>query len=119
MTTYRTTWSKGMNTRPDHNVNNSPNGVVAYGETVNIAEVWTALADGVNVRKNDKWARLQDSLFIQWVAVIHLGVVYGVLEHTNPTPEPTPTPAPMFPQSFIHIDPSGKKAEYTFVRVIE
>jgi hypothetical protein len=33
--------------------------------------------------------------------------------------EPPPPPAPIFPESFTLTDPSGAKAEYKFVRIIE
>ena len=35
------------------------------------------------------------------------------------TGETTPPPAPMFPESFVLSDPSGAKAEYVFVRIVE
>jgi len=35
------------------------------------------------------------------------------------TGETTTPPAPMFPESFVLTAPSGEKAEYVFVRVIE
>jgi hypothetical protein len=35
------------------------------------------------------------------------------------TGETTPPPAPMFPESFVLTDPSGEKAEYVFVRIVE
>lgn len=109
---YTTTWAKGMNTRPQPNVNNSPNGAVGYGQLVNGVEIWTAPADGVNVRKNDTWLRLDDPV-TKWVAVVHMGVVYGVVTEGNNT-EP-----PKFPESFKLVYPTGESAEYQFVRVIE
>ena len=115
---YKTTWTKGMNTRPQPNVNNNPNGTVAYNVTVDGVEVWTAPADGVNVRKNDMWMRLDDPI-VKWVAIIHMGVVYGILTETTVDPEPTPDTVPAFPQSFTLTNPDGSKAEYVFVRVIE
>lgn len=106
--TYTTTYVKGMNTRPDHNVNNAPNGAVAYGQVVSGIAVWEAPADGVNVRKGDKWMQLESG---SWVAVVHMGVTYGVVTEKDTDP--------IFPESFTLTDPSGKKAEYVFVRVVE
>lgn len=116
---YRTTWTKGMNTRPDHNVNNTPNGTAAYGAKYEIAETWKATTDGVNVKANDTWALLAGSV-VKWVAVVHLGVTYGVIEgEVVPPPPPDPSPVPMFPESFTLTDPQGNKAEYVFVRILE
>lgn len=111
---YETTWLKGMNTRPDHNVNNSPNGVVPYGEVVEVTEIWIAPFDGINVKKNDKWAKLKSNI-TQWVAVVHLGVVYGIVTNEDVSEPPTTT----FPESFVLTDPSGAQAEYVFVRIIK
>lgn len=41
-----------------------------------------------------------------------------VTDQTDPT-DPTDPPAPIFPESFVLTDPSGAKAEYEFVRIIE
>lgn len=122
--TYTSTWTKGMNTRPAHNVNNTPNGAVPYNTPVQGVELWiaTSLDDEVKsglANIGDKWMRLNSST-VQWVAVVHKGVVYGnvtVVDNTTP-PDPTPT-EPLFPESFTLVDPSGAKAEYTFVRIIE
>lgn len=116
MTTYKTTYAKGMNTRPDHNVNNAPNGTVSFGASVDVLETWKATADGVNVRAGDEWAKVGPT---QWVAVKHMGVIYGVLEGIVVTPPPVPS-EPILPLSFILTDPAtGKRAEYTFVRLVE
>lgn len=117
MQTYRTTWSKGMNTRPSHSVGNLPNGTATFGVKYEIAEVWKAPADGLNVKAGDVWVRLVGSV-AKWVAVVHLGVTYGVIEDV-PVDVPDPTPAPVFMESFVLTDPLGRKAEYKFVRVIE
>lgn len=112
---YKTTWAKGMNTRPQPNVSNSPNGAVPYNTEVEGAELWTASADGANVRKGDKWMRLVSSI-VQWVAVVHMGTVYGVVTET--TPEPTPEPEPVlgqFPDYFDLTDPQGVIKRYTLV----
>lgn len=106
MITYTTTWLKGMNTRPTHDVSNSPNGTVGFGETVNIAEVWDAPADGMNVRAGDKWARL-DTPLIRWVAVIHLGATYGTLGNND---DPTLPVSDEIVKAVIHFK-SGETKE--------
>lgn len=113
MTTYKTTYAKGMNTRPAPNVNNSPNGTVAFGSVVEVLETYKATADGVNVRAGDEWVKISPT---QWVAVKHMGVIYGVVEGNYTPPS---EPVQNFPESFILTAPNGEKAEYIFVRVIE
>ncbi|HCR72172.1 MAG TPA: hypothetical protein DIW23_12060 [Anaerolineae bacterium] len=109
---YKTTWTKGMNTRPNHNVNNAPNGTVAYGETVKGVELWTATADGSNVKKGDQWVRLESNV-TKWVAVIHMGTVYGIVkligENPEPEPDPEPTPVELYPDFMIGpVDKTGQ-----------
>lgn len=122
MTTYKTTYAKGMNTRPTPSVNNAPNGTVAYGQEVVILETFSFVSDGLNFKKNDLWARLEGTPE-KWVAVVHLGKVYGELFNEE-APPPDPQPVASFPQSFIQTnnDPKhpdyGKQAEYVFVRVL-
>ncbi len=41
------------------------------------------------------------------------------IQFIEDTGETTPPPAPMFPESFVLTDPSGAKAEYVFVRIVE
>lgn len=110
---YKTTNPNGMKLRPEHNVNNTSNGTIAYGTEKEALEIWVASADGLNVKKGDKWARLSD--VPQWVAVIHLGVVYGELKDVS---APPPAPVPTFPDSFTLTAPDGSKAEYKFVKVL-
>lgn len=110
---YKTTYAKGMNLRPTHSVASTPNGTIAFGAEKEALEVWTAPADGVNVKKGDKWARLSD--VPQWVAVVHMGVVYGELKDVA---APPPVSTPIFPNSFVLTAPDGSKAEYQFVKVL-
>ncbi len=59
----------------------------------------------------------------QWIQLSKLGGVSVVGQFiaawvvNSEIVNPTPTP-PLFPQSFTLTDPSGAKAEYTFVRVL-
>lgn len=111
---YTTTWVKGMNTRPTHSVSNNPNGTVAYNVPTNCIELWEAPADGANVKKNDKWARL-DSDVEKWVAVVHLGVTYGTIRPVSESPEEPEDPpvvVPAFPEYFDLTDPQGVTKRY-------
>ena len=62
----------------------------------------------------EKWAKIDAG----WVAIIHqgkqFGEVKGNLENTTNS-----EPIQNFPDSFTLVDPSGKKAFYQFVRVVE
>ena len=108
---YKTTNTAGMNTRPDHNVSNLPNGSVAYNVPTECTEVWTAPADGTNVKAGDKWAKLNSGL-IKWVAVIHLGKVYGTIQDVVVTPPEPPVVTPVFPEYFILTDPAGNTQRF-------
>lgn len=115
---YKTINTAGMNTRPDHNVLNAANGSVAYNVPTECTEIWTAPADGSYVKAGDKWAKLNSGI-IKWVAIIHLGKVYGNVTEVTPPPVDPPAPAPVFPDSFVMTEPkSGAKAEYVFVRIL-
>jgi len=125
MTSYSMTpINNGTRLRTDHNVFA---GVIASynrGQLVIGDLVWEAPADGSEVKKGDKW--LQVTLVdgeappeIGWMAYIHKGVPVcnNFKEIADPVP-PGPT-VPVFPESFVLTDPSGAKAEYVFVRIIE
>lgn len=89
-------------------------------------DVWEAPADGVEVRKGDKWLyvtkRNGKTLSAQgWTAYIHKGVpicenfkTVGVVVPPVDPPVVTPT----FPESFTLTDPQGNRAEYAFVKVL-
>ena len=53
-----------------------------------------------------------------WTAIIYRGTPicsnYEIIET-----DPTPDTSPIFPDSFTLTDPSGAKAEYKFVRIID
>jgi len=107
-----------MNLRPSHNTSNSPIGTIAYGVPANVLEVWTSTTNTTLNNIGDIWARLSDKP--EWVAVIHKGIKYGELTESGGTDPIPPTPnTPTFPDSFTLTDPSGAKAEYKFVRIIE
>jgi hypothetical protein len=101
---------KNMNMRPTPNVNNSPIKSVPANTSVPVLETY-------EYSNGDKWAKVTYQNVTGWIAVIHLGVVYGTLTETQPPTEP-PT-APAFPQSFTLTNPDGNSAEYAFVRIIQ
>jgi len=122
MTQYSMTpINNGTRLRSDHNTFSSV--VTSYnrGQLIVGDEIWEATVDGSEVKKGDKWLHVTSvdgvNLTDQgWMAYIHKGVPVcnNFKEISNPTPPP-----PVFPESFTLTDPSGAKAEYVFVRIIE
>jgi len=55
-------------------------------------ELWTAPADGDQVKAGDKWLRITYAGYTGWMAYIHLGKPY-CKDFTDATPPP-PTPDP-------------------------
>lgn len=97
-----------MSLRSVDNVDNTPIG--------SLPKNTKAFGDEVVTHANgDKWLKVI-SPFACYVAVIHNGTKYGVLTEIIPT---DPQPNPTFPESFTLTDPSGNKAEYRFVRLLE
>lgn len=108
-----------MSIRKEPNVNNSaigslPKNVIGRGD-----EIYTTPT-------GDKWIKiLEGGNAVGWVAVIHLGKVYGTITEVDNTPDPDPVPAAGFPDSFVltNNDPNhpdyGKRAEFGFVKVLE
>ena len=110
--------SYNMSIRPNPNANNSSIGALPKGTEGRGDEVYT-------YSNGDKWLKiLEGGNAVGWVAVVHLGKVYGTLTEIAIDPDPDPTPVAGFPDSFIQInnDPKhpdyGKRAEYVFVRVL-
>lgn len=94
-------------------------------------EVWQAPADGVEVKKDDKWLRVTHVVVLGvskpvsgWMAYIHKGepICNNFKELVDDTGDTTPPPVdePEFPEEF-ELTPVGstKKALYRFVKVIE
>ena len=114
--------SNGTRLRTDHNTFASTITSYNRGQLIVGDEVWEALADGPEVRRGDKWLHVTsvDGVNIVdrgWMAYIHKGV--PICNNFQQLPDPDPDPTPIFPESFILTDPSGARAEYVFVRVIE
>ncbi len=123
MTQYSMTpITSGTRMRSDHNTFSSVVASYGRGQLIVGDEIWEALADGSEVKKGDKWLRVTsvDGINLTergWMAYIHKGV--PICDNFKVIEEPNPTPTPVFPESFTLTDPSGAKAEYKFVRIIE
>lgn len=127
MITYSMTpVNNGTRRRKDHNTFSAyvlpsvDSGVLVEGD-----ELWIAPADGNEVRKDDRWLKITKVGGVAvtetlWMAQIHKGlIICDNFKEVITDPAPNPTPTPTFPQSFILTDPSGVRAEYEFVRIIE
>ncbi|NWF65533.1 MAG: hypothetical protein HXY38_14645 [Chloroflexi bacterium] len=114
--------NNGTRLRTDHNVFAAVITSYNRGQLVVGDELWEAAADGSEVKKGDKWLRVTsvdgvNLIETGWMAYIHKGV--AVCNNFKEIEPPPPPPTPVFPESFVLTDPSGAKAEYVFVRVIE
>ncbi|KAA0256722.1 MAG: hypothetical protein DPW18_20690 [Chloroflexi bacterium] len=122
MTQYSMTpINNGTRLRTDHNVFAAVITSYNRGQLIVGDEVWEAPADGSEVKKGDKWLHVTsvDGVNLTergWMAYIHKGVPVCSNFKEIETPPP---PGPVFPESFTLVDPSGAKAEYVFVRIIE
>lgn len=123
MTRYSMTpINSGTRLRKDHNTFAAVITSYGRGQLVVGDEVWEAPADGNEVKKGDKWLYVVsvDGVNLTergWMAHIHKGT--PICDNFTVIEEPPPPPGPVFPESFTLVDPSGAKAEYKFVRVIE
>ena len=122
MTKYSMTpLNSGTRMRTDHTTFAAVITSYGRGQLVVGDQIWEAPADGNEVKKGDKWLHVTsvDGVNLTeagWMAYIHKGV--AICNNFTEIEEPPP-PTPTFPESFILTDPSGAKAEYVFVRVIE
>lgn len=128
MTQYSMTpINNGTRQRTDHNT--FADVVASYGRGQIIAgdELWTANADGLEVKKGDMWVHVThvDSQPVPngWMAYVHKGYpICGSFKASDNPVEPPPVEepvTPVFPESFTLTDPSGAQAEYVFVRIVE
>jgi hypothetical protein len=122
MTQYSMTpINNGTRLRTDHTTFAAVITSYGRGQLVVGDELWEAPADGNEVKKGDKWLHVTsvDGVNLTergWMAYIHKGV--AICNNFTEIVEPPP-PTPIFPESFTLTDPSGAKAEYKFVRIIE
>jgi len=124
MTQYSMTpISNGTRMRSDHTTFASVVSSYGRGQLIVGDEIWEAPADGSEVKKGDKWLHVSsvDGINVTergWMAYIHKA--YPICDNFKLIEDPTPPPTtPTFPESFTLTDPSGAKAEYKFVRIIE
>lgn len=117
----------GTRLRKDHNTFATVITSYNRGQLVVGDELWEAPADGNEVKKGDKWLKVisVDSVNVPqvgWMAYIHKGLPicnnFKVIEGET-DPDTDPNSSPIFPESFTLTDPSGARAEYVFVRIIE
>lgn len=123
MTQYSMTpINNGTRLRTDHNTFSTVITSYNRGQLIVGDEVWEAPADGPEVRRGDKWLHVVSVNGVNvpdrgWMAYIHKAV--PVCNNFTEIPDPDPDPTPIFPESFVLTDPSGARAEYVFVRIIE
>ena len=118
MTTYSmVTISGNTRIRKDHNVYAEVITTIANANVMVFGdELWTAQADGDEVKVGDKWLRMTYNGVIGWMAYIHKGVSIC----KNFTVMDTPSePIQNFPEYFILTDPQGKQARFDFTRLVE
>ena len=121
----------GTRWREDHNtfatildVDPSISGTQSFNanDVLEGTELWTAPANGSEVVAGDKWLLVNKRNGVQlhraaWTAYIHKGSF--ICDNFQEVTDPDPNPTPVFPESFVLTDPSGKQALYEFARVIE
>lgn len=123
MTQYSMTpINSGTRMRKDHNTFAAVIASYARGQVVVGDEIWEAPADGSEVKKGDKWLHVTsvDGVNVTergWMAYIHKGT--PICDNFKEIEDPEPPPTPVFPETFTLVDPSGAKAEYKFVRIVE
>ncbi len=104
----------------DYNMSIRPNPTTSNGAIGTLSRGTEGRGDDLTLYPNgDKWIKiLEGGSAVGWVAVVHLGKVYGVLTEIGVEPPP-PAPVEEFPQSFtLTNDSTGNKAQYVFVKVI-
>ena len=89
MTYQMTTISTGTRIRADHSTFSLAIGSVGANVTVTGDEVWTAPADGAEVKAGDKWLHIT-GVTPGWMAYIHKGVAIckNLVEVTPPVEPP-------------------------------
>lgn len=94
--------------RKDHNTFAEVLTSVNANVTVSGDELWTAPADGAEVKKGDQWLHIAYGGFTGWMALTHKGeAVCKDLKEIGapvPPPVPTPTPAPQYQDVAVHIN---------------
>ena len=124
MTTYSMTpINNGTRLRFEHNVFASVITSFNAKELLEGVELWEAPADGVEVKKGDKWLKVlkhKGAILTTagWTAIIHKGVAVCNNFKEIIAPPPVDPPVNAFPDYFDLTDPSGETARYSFMRVL-
>jgi len=114
----------GTRLRSDHNTFAAQIISFAANTPLEADEVWTAPADGNEVKAGDKWIHVvkADGAAVTpgWTAVIHKGlpICKEFTEIPDPVPDPDPQPQPNFPEWFVLEQPDGSRAQFAFVKVL-
>ena len=88
-----TTISGGTRIRSDHNVYAGVLTSVGQNITVSGSEIWTASADGNNVKAGDRWLKITYAGVTGWMALTHMGIaICKDFKFANPIPIPIPKP---------------------------
>lgn len=110
--------NNGTRLRKDHSTFAEVITSFLISDVLSGSELWIAPADGLEVRAGDKWLKVTHKNGVPldtvgWTAYIHksLPVCKNFKEVGTEVP-----PVSTFPESFTLTDPSGKQAEYIFVR---
>lgn len=114
-----TTLYNGTRIRDDHTTFGKVVASINAKITVTGDVLWTAPADGLEVKAGDKWLRVTYENSTGWVALIHKGfpICKDFKEIAEPDPPPVDTPESIdptetFPEYFILEAPTGERKRY-------
>lgn len=112
---------KGVKVRNEPNTNNVSSMTMAWKTPFQISAIVPDSLDPNNPAK--KWGKIFGGQYDgKYTALEYPSNPSPISSYTpieNPTKPEEPEPSPIFPESFVLTDPSGARAEYVFVRVIE
>lgn len=75
--------------------------------------LWTAPADGLEVKAGDKWLHVTYGSFIGWAVLIHKGAqMCKDFKEISGTVPPPVIPVETFPEYFILEAPNGERKRY-------
>lgn len=96
--------------RQDHNTSQNILTSVNQNVTLTGSEIWTAPADGVEVKKGDIWMKVTYNGVTGWMAHIHKGQF--ICNNFENIPDPVDPPASEIPTYFDLTTPDGKTTRY-------
>lgn len=108
-----TTIYNGTRIRKDHTTFGEVVASLNADITVRGDVLWTAPADGLEVKAGDKWLHVTYGSFTGWMALIHKGsqLSKDFKEIGVPVPPPVEPPE-TFPEYFILEAPNGERQRY-------